>query len=73
MGGDNGLRDYHAAREVMNAARKRDLHERCSAANAALKNYRVTVCVWADDVCVRRTVDADGNTLACPQSWHMKG
>ena len=69
--GRDGLRDYHAARLTMNAGRKRDLESQCAAVKSALKNHRVTVCIWAGDVAVRRTTDADGSTLACPKSWHL--
>jgi hypothetical protein len=67
-----GLRDYHAAKACVNAGRKRDLQDRFNAVRAKLKNYRVTVAIWQGDVSVRRTVDADGNALACPQSWMLK-
>ena len=70
---EDGLRDYHAARRCINAGRKRDIADRCSTIKAELKNYRVTVVLWQGDVEVRRTTDADGNMLACPQSWHLKG
>ena len=71
--GRDGLRDYHVARLVVNASRKRDLSDRLAAAKVALRNHRVTVSIWCDDVCVKKFTDSDGSTLACPKSWHMKG
>ena len=69
--GDNGLRDYHAAKLAVNAGRKRGIEAQCAAVKIALNNHRVTVCIWAGDVCVRRTTDADGSTLTCPKSWYL--
>jgi hypothetical protein len=39
----NGLHDYHVAREVMNAARVRDIAKRFSIVRRVLHPYRVTV------------------------------
>ncbi len=71
--GRNGLRDYHAAAAAVNANRKRDTLDKLAAVKAALKNHRVTVKVRCGDISVTRTTDGDGNTLACPQSWHLNG
>lgn len=68
---ENGLRDYHAAKAVLSAGRKRDKTDQMIAVKTILKNYRVTVCEWQGDISVRRTTDSNGNTLACPQSWHL--
>ena len=69
-----GLRDYYAAKAVIDAGRKRNLDERFNAVRAALKNHRVTVTRWpagSHGISIQRTTNGDGETLACPQSWNM--
>lgn len=68
-----GLRDYHAAKAVITAGRKRDILDQFNAVRSLLKNYQVRVHIWQGVVSVTRTTDADGSTLACPKSWHLKG
>lgn len=62
-----GLRDYHAAKAVVSAGRKRDVLDQFNTVRILLKNYRVTVHMWQGIVSVARTTheaDYDARKLA---------
>lgn len=62
MGTDDGLRDYHAAREaVMSSCRKKDPYQKLGAVKTALKNYRVRVTLGpVMDVMITANSDGTG-------------
>jgi len=59
MGDQDGLREYHAAKRVRDANRKRDNFDRFQAMKRALKNYHVR-CELDCGMGVVRLVNADG-------------
>jgi hypothetical protein len=62
MGTQDGLRDYHAAREaVMSSCRKKDPYMKLAAIKTALKNYNVRVTLGpVADVMITANLDGSG-------------
>lgn len=51
--GDNGLQDYHAAKAVLAAMRRRDPVNRLSGVREALRQYRVSAWLESGNIVLR--------------------